>query len=149
MMEALEKYRHVVIFTNNANDEKALNMQRELQKRGKSVQLEVIAKHDVLTVEELISDQPIGSALMNFGEGMLGIERVAVSAGYSRDDIFIDPSQESRAFCSQCHHITIIANDERFVCENCLQQLQPSEHYSTYHRASLAYPVFTETDGKG
>ncbi|MCA0988588.1 hypothetical protein [Guptibacillus algicola] len=149
MKEGLEKYRHVLVITDKKHEEKALRMQRELQNRGKSVQLEVMASLDVLIGKELVSNQPIGRGLIIFGEGTLGIERVAVSAGYSRDDIFIDSSQESRAFCSQCHHITIIGSDESFICENCLQQLEPSEHYSTYHRASLAYPVFKETDGKG
>ncbi|WP_270180808.1 hypothetical protein [Alkalihalobacillus sp. CinArs1] len=146
MKKALKTYRHVLIISDHVHRERAKCKQRELQNRDRFVQLKVISQLGDGTVEALLSEQPIGSALILCGEGALETERVAVSLGYARNDIYIETQQQMRAFCSQCHHITSLVTHERFVCENCRNQLEPSEHYSSYHRAHLAYPVFIESD---
>lgn len=147
MKEALEKYNHVLIITDEGNIEEAETKQRELQKEGRTVQLEVFANlNNKATLETMMSNQPLGSALIILGEVPLEIERLAASVGYLKDAIHLITSEELRVFCSKCHYINIVPNQGRLVCENCQQQLESSDHYSVYHRAYLAYPVFTKYD---
>lgn len=43
-------------------------------------------------------------------------------------------------FCSKCHNIQPITNNEAVICKHCRLSLSVTGHYSAYHQAYLGYP---------
>ena len=138
--------QYVLIVTDAHHYEKAERTCRVLRGEGyKSVLLKSGDSLNVSRLEEDFSKQSLGSVLLLFGEEKwsLTIERLAVSVGFLREDIYIDSIKKVRVFCSQCHDICTVKKKEMYVCRSCHQELEPSDHYSVFHRSYLAYPVFT------
>lgn len=95
--------------------------------------------------EQILAQQPLGSMVWIYSveDSSQTIEYLAHKAGFRKNEVWINKSskQNTRVFCSQCHHINEISSFEMFECEKCQIKLDPSNHYSIYHKSYLAYPV--------
>lgn len=136
--------KRVLIFSDQRYLLQANEKVRELTEEG--YQCEVVSMPTSLNkVEQLLAQQLLGSMVWIYSEGdnAQSIEYVARNAGFSKNEIWINKSSEqnTRLFCSQCHHINEISSSEMFECGRCHIKLDPSNHYSIYHKSYLAYPV--------
>ncbi|TKD69988.1 hypothetical protein [Pseudalkalibacillus hwajinpoensis] len=140
----IDNISHVVIFTTQSYLSQANDSARKQTKVGHKCEV-VIMPNTIDEARQILTRQPLGSGVLIYGEedSSQVIEHLALSAGFSKHEIWINKSSvdNMRGFCSQCHLINEISSFEFFECENCHIKLQPSNHYSTYHRAYLAYPV--------
>ncbi|WP_377890941.1 hypothetical protein [Alkalihalobacillus sp. R86527] len=144
--------RYVLIIVERAYTELAEEKLYELRREGALCELKVIERKDgEARIDDAITHRPLGSELLIYGavDWSLMVERKAISEGFSRELIHMCTSlvENCSVFCSQCHAINGVL-EERFVCENCCQKLEVSDHYSAYHRAYLAYPIFTIEKGE-
>ncbi|MDQ0481819.1 hypothetical protein [Guptibacillus hwajinpoensis] len=143
-MTEFQNYKRVLVFTDQRYFFQANDKVRELTKEG--YRCEVVSMPiSPNKAEQLLSQQPLGSVVWIYGEenSSQAIEYVARNAGFSKNEIWINKSSEqnTRIFCSQCHHINEISSAEMFECERCHIKLDPSNHYSIYHKSYLAYPI--------
>lgn len=136
--------RRVVILTNQRYLFQANDKVRKLTEEGYKCEV-VIMPTTLNKAEQLLARQPLGSVIGIYLEEdrAQAIEYLALSVGFSKNDIWINKSCEgnTRVFCSQCHLINVLSSCEIFECENCNIMVKPSTHYSTYHKAYLAYPI--------
>ncbi|HET7578967.1 MAG TPA: dimethylamine monooxygenase subunit DmmA family protein [Bacillales bacterium] len=98
-------------------------------------------EHDVI---ERLSGQKMGCYLYAAGHWNM-IERLNRSAegvGFSTEEmqLMMTSGEPKTVFCSRCHKIQQ-AKDSGMTCTHCGLELSVSEHYSSYHKAYLGYPV--------
>lgn len=136
--------RKIVLFTDERHMEQANTKLKSFEQDGRMCEL-IIVKSET-NYEEIMTGLSVGTQVLicTEAEEAQVIQRSALSSGFLHDDIFyISPKDKNpRVFCSQCHFIQRVDQKIAFICRNCSQIIQPSDHYSAYHHAFLAYPSF-------
>ncbi|MGM7700850.1 hypothetical protein ACSVDE_03935 [Pseudalkalibacillus sp. Hm43] len=137
--------KQTIILTDQNNMERAHDRGTEIQKGGGNCVILCLEEENDL--EKKLSLQPLGAQIVIFAETAFiqNLRQLALRVGFKQRDINVIPREEGpmSAFCSQCHHIQSLTKKE-FACENCHQTIEASDHFSAYHQAYLAYPVFTQ-----
>lgn len=133
-----------VLFTDQNHVEQAYAQRNEIEQAGHVCVLIHVKKGT--NYDEILAQQPLGSQVLICAqeEEVQNIRQAALRAGFVQKDILVILQQEPsiRVFCSQCHAIQQVDQKESFICRNCRQKIEPSDHYSDYHLAYLAYPSF-------
>ncbi|WP_221563747.1 hypothetical protein [Alkalihalobacillus sp. TS-13] len=121
--------------------------QQEYQVWHNNTELKVLNRLDASEeIRSILENRSLGTLLIIImDDGKAGLVRqAAFSEGYSQSDVLIEPINQKRyrVFCSQCHGINMVNHlESSFECKKCGQFLEPSDHYSTYHRSYLGYPI--------
>jgi dimethylamine monooxygenase subunit C len=143
--------KHVLLFA----DDKGISFIQPLtdQIKEKNLSFELVYSPFEPSEKKLtgwLSNQQIGTALFIFAASNIAqkVYQLARQAGYFNEDIYLQKigNGHKRVFCSKCHFINEVKNEEPFHCQNCQLRIKPSNHYSSYHHAYLGYPVLSRTE---
>jgi hypothetical protein len=137
-------YKRVILFTDQNHVEQAKYKRSEMLRDGQVCKL--INVQTGTEYEETLAQQPLGSQVLicTQEKKAQNIYQAALRAGFVQKDILVISKNEPsiQVFCSQCHDIQQVDWKKTFTCRNCWQKIEPSDHYSDYHLAYLAYPSF-------
>ncbi len=134
-----------IILTDQNNMERACDRKNDIQQAGGNCR--ILGLEEGIDLEKELSFQPLGAQILIIAEKDLiqNLRQLAIKAGFKQKDItLIHTGGSFNAFCSQCHHIQTFTQQKEFDCANCHQTIEASDHFSAYHQAYLAYPVFTQ-----
>ncbi|WP_261132492.1 hypothetical protein [Bacillus sp. Marseille-Q3570] len=139
--------KHILILTKKQYIREAEARQKDYQDSHHNTEIKVLRRiDDDEEIRLILENRPIGTLLIIITDDAIAglIRKAAFKEGFSQSDVLIESinHERIRVFCSQCHEINMVNNlGDSFECKECGQLLQPSEHYSTYHRSYLGYPV--------
>ncbi|MGP4082244.1 hypothetical protein ACTWQL_20350 [Pseudalkalibacillus sp. R45] len=139
--------KQILILTEKQYIREAEAKQQEYQEGHNNTEIKVLNEiDDDETIGQMLENCPLGTFLVILTDEETAdlVRQAAYSEGFSQSDVLIEPLNQDkvRVFCSKCHEINMVNNlEDSFECKKCGQFLQPSDHYSTYHRSYLGYPV--------
>ncbi|WP_257349207.1 hypothetical protein [Pseudalkalibacillus decolorationis] len=131
--------------TDQPDDPRLQSILEELKTRKKTFQTLVYSQPtNKVKLKKALLDQTIGCYLL-IGATPINVREIVQTAleyHFTHLDMFIfeDEPSVKHVFCGCCHFIHDNVEASRFVCKNCGQLIEVSDHFSHYYHAVLGFP---------